>query len=120
MPAPAQLRPLNLWPLGIVTVTTAGTPVAAIANISSGGGITKTFECRQVRIQNISDSSDVYVNYGNFAGIDANGTMAILAAGESVSFPDGGLSDTKIDLSKIYLDASANGGTAIVTAFSGS
>jgi hypothetical protein len=122
----AQLRPLALWPLGVVTVATTGTPVSVLSNISTGGGITKTFECRQLLIQvPTSSPGSVFVNYqqpnGNGAtGLDTFATMRVLLPGQSCSFPEGALSDTKIDLTKIYLDASVNATAVVVTAISGS
>lgn len=97
----------GLTPLGIITIT-PGTPINLLKNLNL---VTQRYSLQARQIGFSIDSSpagEVYVNYGNVAGKDANVTAMILQSGTQQSFPIGSsCTEGEIDVSAWYLDGSA-------------
>ena len=107
MSQPFQRAIGGVTPLGVITVT-PGTPINVLKNLSLA---TKTysFQARQLGISvDSSPSGEVYVNYGNVAGKNANVTAMIIQSGTVTSLPANGVAtEGELDLSQWYIDGSA-------------
>lgn len=107
-------------PLGVFTIT-SGTPqkVTSLLNLSDK---VFTFSARQLGFSVTKASTgEVYVNYGNYAGLDQNATMLIVQPGTSQSLPIGSTAtEGLIDCNQIYLDAATGGATVAVYALDAS
>lgn len=107
----------GVTPLGAVTIT-AGTPVqisSLLAVPTTNPGATKTDPIYALTARQIgfsvaaSPAGVVYVNYGNYPGLDVNATALIIASGTQQSLPAGtAATEGLIDCSKWWIDASAN------------
>lgn len=106
------------WPLGQFTVAAAGTPVP-VYTPPPQGALVRNAGCRMLTVQALStNTGTIAVMYGDNPATDTNHILAIVAAGQIVSLPLAGpLTESRIDLGRIYLDASAAGQSAIVVAY---
>src|SRR5208282_2667441 len=86
------------FPLGKITVTTDGTPVALTVN-----------------------TGNLYIMFGNVsASANPNAILAQIPPGGSCSLPQGGLLiNSKINLDQLFLDADVNGSIAYANAIYG-
>lgn len=97
----------GVTPLGVITIT-PGTPQKLLKNLKLSS-TTYVLSARQIGFStDSSPSGEVYVNYGNVAGKDANATALIIQSGTVQSLPIGArTSDGLIDLTQWWLDGSA-------------
>ena len=106
----------GITPLGVFTIT-QGTPqkLTSLLNLSDKFF---TFSARGLGFSMSGASSgEVYVNYGNFAGIDANATVLIVQHGTQQSLPIGTrTSDGMIDVGAYWIDGSHTGDKVAVYA----
>lgn len=105
-------RPQNkavggITPLGLFAIT-PGTPQQVTSKLNLSDKV-YTFSARQLSFSvDSSVSGNVYVNYGNYAGEDANATALIIPSGTSVSLPlYGVVTEGLIDCAAWWLDGSA-------------
>ena len=130
MPSVPQKTPQNIWPLGKLTIN-HGVPVSVLVNVGSQDAGTSVSRyapsgklysslCDQLIFSTQStNTGDVYVQYGNFAGPDTNVTMLAIARGVVVSIPYGTECHSgQIDLTQIYVDGTTSD-VVYVTAIGG-
>ena len=108
MASKAQNRAIGgVTPLGVFTIT-PGTPqrVTSLLNLSD---TIYTFSCRQLGFSvDSSVGGLVYLNYGNYAGLDANATALIIGSGQQQTLPMGcAATEGPIDAKAWFLDGSA-------------
>lgn len=133
MPAPQQSKLFGgVTPLGIITVSTAGTPVALTTNLvnQAQGSSPSTMDpkgrpftgnCRQLVFSAPSaNTGDVYIMYGNFAHTDTNAALLVVPKGVVAALPYGCLCESSIDVTSIWVDVATSGDKIIVTAVDGS
>ncbi len=103
------------WPLGQITVTTAGSPVKLTSLVSPGNP-----QCSQLWIKNNSSTATVYLMAGNVAK-DSTFSQVVyyFAPGEYIFISATALGSSVITAGNYYLDASANGATAVATCWQG-
>jgi hypothetical protein len=106
--------------LGIIIIT-AGTP-QQIAPAIARSNSTYTLTARQIGFSVTSASTgEVYVNYGNYPGLDVNATTLIIQHGTSQSLPIGTVStDGLIDVLKFWIDGSHTGDVVAIYALDAS
>ena len=123
----AQVNPVpGIWPLGSLTIT-HGTPLSILTNVGSQaqglndsgvGGLGTAFRDKRPFSSLVAqltfsapkgNAGEVYVNYGNVAGLDTNATVVIVQAGTTVSLPFGApLVAGQIDPSQYYIDGTTS------------
>lgn len=110
----------GITPLGVITLSTT-VPVQLTAAL----GLTDkvyTFSARQLGFSMSGASTgELYVNYGNYAGLDANATVLVVQHGTSQSLPIGAVAtDGMIDATQYWLSGSVGGDKVAVYALDGS
>jgi hypothetical protein len=105
----------GITPLGEFTIT-PGTPQNILANAALST-TRYAFQCRQLGFSvTKASTSEVYVNYGNNAGL-GNQTALIVQPGQEQSLPISSRAvDSEIDATQWYVDCAA-GGTATVVVY---
>jgi hypothetical protein len=132
MPGPQQTHLFGgVCPLGNITVPAAGTPVPVTINLANqiqGSGVTSqdplgrpfNGSCRQLIFSTPGNSGVIYVNYGNWPGLDAYATMLVIAPNQIASLPQGCLTEAAIDITQIFIDSASDGDSVVVVAVDGS
>jgi hypothetical protein len=108
----------GVTPLGVITLA-AGTPVQLTAAL----GLTDkvyTFSARQLGFSVsglvATTAAEVYVNYGNYSGLDTNATVLIIQKGGVQSLPiNTSATEGLIDATQYWLDC--NTGAAKVAVY---
>ncbi|HKM80827.1 MAG TPA: hypothetical protein VJY15_07685 [Candidatus Acidoferrum sp.] len=112
------------FPLGKITVTTDGTPVALTVNTGSmkEGPLKMARRFQQVTVYAAKvNTGNLYIMFGNVsASANPNAILAQIPPGGSCSLPQGGLLiNSKINLDQLFLDADVNGSIAYANAIYG-
>lgn len=108
---------------GAVTIT-GGTPIqisTLFALPPNAGGATNltatppfTLTAQQIIFSTGGNTGVVYVNYGNFAGLDAHATALIIPANSVQSLPNGSLcTEALIDVTKWWVDGTTSDHVAV-------
>lgn len=105
----------NPVPLGKVTVSTAGTPVLAIANFSSDSDFTSLYANKLEVAALPSNSGMIYVGYSGMNRSSLAGVIAMIQPGGSWIFTENAGMNV-FDVSRLYLDADTDSNAALVTA----
>ena len=97
----------GVTPLGSITIT-PGTPISVLANLNVVDQFF-VFTCRQLGFMVLgTPSGNVYVNYGNTAGLGKQTGLIIPSAVGQASLPLGSeCQESLIDATKWYLDGDA-------------
>lgn len=115
--APSTTQPApngGIWPLGLTTVATAGVPVILNNRIAPGAP-----QCNQIWFKN-PGSATIYIQ-ATSAAFEAtySQTVFYLLAGESFFLNANAMGHPAIVPNKLWVDASANGGTVLATCYQG-
>lgn len=102
------------WPLGVITVAAAGTPVAANVHI------VKDPAFNQLWFLNTHATATIYLQLNSLA-YESTGSQTLwqLAPGAFLFFNANSLGVPAINASWISIDSSASGGTCLITGFQG-
>lgn len=115
--APSTTQPApngGIWPLGLTTVVTAGTPVVLNNRIAPGNP-----QCNQIWFKN-PGSATIYIQATSAAWeATYSQTIFYLLPGETFFMNASATAHPVWTPSKIYVDASANGGTVLATCYQG-
>lgn len=107
----------GITPLGVITIT-AGTPIQIISALNLTDKVGFTFSARQIGFSVTGASTgEIYVNYGNYPGLDANATALIVQHGTEQTLPIGSVvTESIIDVEKWWVDGSVSGDKVAVYA----
>ena len=118
----------GLWPLGQITVATAGTPVALNTNVGAQTGGTPTSapsgNVNALILQCPATNTTLTYLLRNVQGqtitkSDTGFIVAIVAPGDTVTLPSGLFIGTPINVDDYLVDADTNGNKMIATAVRG-
>lgn len=107
----------GVTPLGVITIT-ANTPVQIVTPSTVKDKVGFTFTARLLGFScPASNTGAIYVNYGNYPGLDANATALIVSPGATASLPiNDACTEGLIDVEKWYCDGSHTGDIVAVHA----
>lgn len=121
MPSVQQNKAIGgVTPLGVITVST--TVPVQISSLLANKDIYWVLTARQLGFSMLGASTgEVYVNYGNFSGLDTNATALIVQHGTSQSLPIGAeCCDGLLDVTKWWISGTVNGDKVAVYALDAS
>ena len=134
MPSQPQTNPVpGIWALGVLTVPASGAiPITTNVGTQQAGETDTGLRARMpqgrpftslvnqlVFSADGTNGSDVYINYGNYAGLDTNATVLIVPAGVAGVYsipPRSTLVSGSIDPNQYYLSGGTPGDFVVATA----
>ena len=128
MSAAAQVNPLSgIWPLGLITVTTAGTPVNLNTRVGAQKAVAGTRQypsrVRQIIFSTPGgttgrpNAGNIYISYQGATKSDVNNVVLVIPPGAQYSIPHGlGLEQAAIVPDNFSVDADVNGDGVYVSA----
>ena len=128
MSAAAQVNPLSgIWPLGLITVTTAGTPVNLNNRVGAQKAVANTRQypsrvrqlifCAPGGTTGRPNTGNIYITYQGATKADVNNVVLILPPGTQMSIPHGvKLEAAAIVPDNFSVDADVNGDGVYVSA----